>query len=307
MKIPLIKNAVLMIFVMLIAGSSTTNTITFQSASGDSSTVILTYDASPATDNYTLRLNGTSYITFKDMTIQATDSAFAKVIELKNEAHDITFQNNVIKSLIIAGVNDETMALISTTDSVGSNINIHHNSLINGSFAIDLKGKYNYSSGWDINNNTIDDYYYSAIELLNANSVNVSYNEISASPTANITEHKGIYLQQNIGSPIVSKNKISTTTTLKAYGIRVSDCALDSLNPGLIVNNFIQTNGTNNGSCGIIIHNTSNCNLYYNSVNLTGNMTFENYASISIKDSGGTARVLTVQWNATLSKYILST
>jgi len=43
------------------------------------------------------------------------------------------------------------------------------------------------------------------------------------------------------------------------------------------------------------------------SINLTGNMVFENYASISIKDSGGTARVLTVKLDATVGKYILST
>lgn len=43
------------------------------------------------------------------------------------------------------------------------------------------------------------------------------------------------------------------------------------------------------------------------SINLTGNMTFENYASLTIKDSGGTSRTLTCQYNSTLGKYILST
>lgn len=42
------------------------------------------------------------------------------------------------------------------------------------------------------------------------------------------------------------------------------------------------------------------------SINLTGNMTFENYASITAKDSGGNNRTLTCQYNATLGKYILS-
>lgn len=43
------------------------------------------------------------------------------------------------------------------------------------------------------------------------------------------------------------------------------------------------------------------------SINLTGNMTFENYASLTIKDSGGTSRTLTCKYNSTLGAYILST
>jgi hypothetical protein len=43
------------------------------------------------------------------------------------------------------------------------------------------------------------------------------------------------------------------------------------------------------------------------SVNLTGNLVLSNYASITVDDSGGTARTLTVKYNATLGVYILST
>jgi len=43
------------------------------------------------------------------------------------------------------------------------------------------------------------------------------------------------------------------------------------------------------------------------SINLTGNITMENYASITAKDSGGTNRTLTCQYNSTLGRYILST
>lgn len=43
------------------------------------------------------------------------------------------------------------------------------------------------------------------------------------------------------------------------------------------------------------------------SISLTGNMEFLNYASLTIKDSGGTSRTLTCQYDSTLGKYILST
>ena len=52
-----------------IAGASATDTIIFQSESGDSSDVTLTYDAQSAGEDYIVKLTGTDYITFKNLTI----------------------------------------------------------------------------------------------------------------------------------------------------------------------------------------------------------------------------------------------
>ena len=268
-----------------VSGSSATNTITFKSTSGDSSSVILTNNASDNSSNYTLRLNGASHITFQDITIQATDSTFGRVIEILDGVHDLNFSNNIIKTLdSTSGVTNQTMALISTTDSVGNNININNNSFINGSFAIHLIGEGSYSSGWDISNNIINGYNYSAVEVMNAASVNVSSNEISSSPTANMDDHKGIYLIQNSGSPTIIRNKIYAKGGLNTQAISLSDCALDSLSPGLIANNFAQANGSSGQVCGILIHNTKHCYLYYNSTNVLGNST--NSGSLILLDDG---------------------
>jgi len=68
-----------------ITGASETNTITFQSESGDSTDVILTYSAD-STNHYTLMLDGADYIIFKDMTLSSISEVNPRVIEFNNGA-----------------------------------------------------------------------------------------------------------------------------------------------------------------------------------------------------------------------------
>ncbi|MCX6351890.1 MAG: hypothetical protein NTX03_08505, partial [Bacteroidetes bacterium] len=58
----------------VINGTSSINTITFQSASGDSSKVILAYPSSTA-KNYVVHLSGASFISFKKITIKSIGTA----------------------------------------------------------------------------------------------------------------------------------------------------------------------------------------------------------------------------------------
>ncbi len=61
-----------------ITGASATNTITFR---GESRTgTILTYSGSSGTDRATVVLNGTDYISFKNLTIQSTGATYAMAI-----------------------------------------------------------------------------------------------------------------------------------------------------------------------------------------------------------------------------------
>ena len=55
-----------------ISGASAINTITFQSASLDSTKVNLTYSSSASDANWTFRLNGADYVILRKMTIAAT-------------------------------------------------------------------------------------------------------------------------------------------------------------------------------------------------------------------------------------------
>jgi len=77
-----------------ITGSSSTNTITFQSANGDSSSVILNYSPTSTTNNFTVKINAGTYITFNKITIKSSGSSFASVIEMSGT--NISLTNNII-------------------------------------------------------------------------------------------------------------------------------------------------------------------------------------------------------------------
>ena len=76
------------ISIAAVTGASATNTITFQSESGDSTAVILTY--TPAVSyNYTVRYNGCDYVTFSTMTIRAIGATYSTVIDILSSATNI--------------------------------------------------------------------------------------------------------------------------------------------------------------------------------------------------------------------------
>ncbi|OFX90094.1 MAG: hypothetical protein A2W99_17370 [Bacteroidetes bacterium GWF2_33_16] len=78
-----------------IEGSSEINTITIQSASGDTADVKIYYDPATTDLNYTVYLNGSDYLRFKNLSIYSSGtSAFGNVILLKNEVKDIQFDGN---------------------------------------------------------------------------------------------------------------------------------------------------------------------------------------------------------------------
>ena len=268
-------------------GSSATNTIIFQSVSGDSTAVTLAYDAVGSMDNYVVKLDGTAYITFKDMTIEAQDSTYARAFVLGAGAHDLTFSNNIIKTSVNTIIDDDNMSLIFTLDTIGSNVNITNNVLTNSSRAIVLQS-ISQSSNWMINYNIIHGQYARAMELTNGASVMIKGNDIMADTMSYVAGYEGIYLIGNTGSATIEKNKILTTATAFGYGIRLSSCIFDSLSPTTVVNNFVQMycNSTStNLSAGIINHESKYTNIYFNNIRMSGNQA--NSTAITLYD--GTA------------------
>ena len=69
-----------------IAGTSEVNMITFQSASQDSSKVILKHAASSRDDNFVIKLNGASYITFNQINIKTNNQGYGTAVRFENSA-----------------------------------------------------------------------------------------------------------------------------------------------------------------------------------------------------------------------------
>jgi len=256
-------------------GSSATNTITFQSASGDSSLVTLKYNATGAANNYVVKLDGTSYIKFKGIHFQATDSTYARVFDLTNGVHDLSLENNIIEAQVRSYADNDKMIPVCGLDSMGSNVSVQNNVITNGTNAIDLLASTG-ATNWQIKNNIIHGHYTKGIHIKNGMSPNIIGNDIAQDSAFSASIYYGIYLEDNSGTPIIKMNKILSKISQIAFGIRMNNCAFSATNRGQIVNNFfnVHANSTSTTTTtGILVYNTPNLDIFYNNILVSGAQT----------------------------------
>ncbi|OFY04206.1 MAG: hypothetical protein A2W93_05775 [Bacteroidetes bacterium GWF2_43_63] len=258
----------LLTFTGAIPGIGPDAPITFQSASGVPSDVVLQHSASTSSDNYVVDLNGARYLTFKNMTLKALDIYLGNCVVFRNNSRNNTLEGNIITGIATTSTNVSMAVVINKAASLDSNIVIRNNILINGSFGIYCYGTS--SSSLERNNviegNTISNYYVAGIQSFYQTNISISNNVISTN-SVNATQY-GIYLQYNDFSQI-EKNRINIP---KYNGLYLYYCDANSTNRGLVSNNFITVEGASNAN-GMIIQYTNYYNFYHNSVNCTSSGT----------------------------------
>ena len=255
-----------------ISGVSSVNTITFQSLSGNNNDVIITHSASGSADNYTIKLDGADYICFKNMTIKATGTDYARAIDINEIATNNKFQGNKIVGITTTSTYSDFALVYSTsgTNSLDS-LNIFDSNIFeNGSY-----GMYYYGSGSGslenntiISNNQFINQYYAAIYLYYQNSPTIISNVITTNTL--YTTFYGISASYCDNELKILKNKISIPNG--GYGIRIYYSDGITGQEGLIANNFVSVNATSTGY-GIYNYYSTFQNIYYNSVNITGTNT----------------------------------
>ncbi len=262
-----------------ITGISATNTVTFQSTSNDSSTVNITHDAVNISDNYVVKIDGISNITFKNLGFTALDASFANVFVLENDAQNISLENNIIKTDNSAAFDNDNMFLISGI--VGNNITIKNNSLLGSTKAIVLDAT-SPQSLWKINNNNIYGNYTSAIVLDKAISVEVMGNNITSDTNVCFSHYKAIVLNDNTGTAKIKANSIINKETSTPTGIELNNCNFSTATSAIVANNMILLRASASTDLVSAISNnlSSNVNYYFNTINIAG--IHANSASLSL-------------------------
>ncbi|MCF8297277.1 MAG: hypothetical protein K9J13_07025, partial [Saprospiraceae bacterium] len=249
-----------------ISGLSSTNTITFQSASGDSTDVNLTYAPTTSTTNWTVRLNGVSHITFKNLTLSSTGVTYGRVVEFINGADTNVFTNNQIIAPV--GTSSSFAGFYSYTGYSNDNL-IQNNRIVNGYYGMYIRGQSttNLASGWRILNNIFEDQYTYGIYTYYLDAPVISGNTINA--TTSYTSFYGIFSGYSMNNTQITKNQISYSSTT-GYCIYLNGCNNGThTNDALIANNFISQN-TNITRYGIYQTNCQDINYYHNSINIIG-------------------------------------
>jgi len=202
-------------------GTSSANQIIFQSASFDSSKVILSYANATSEANYVVKFNGASYITFKNMTIQSTNPTFARVLELATASNYNQFLNNVFISPATTTTSNNNAVIYSygnTTSTHCQYNQFRYNAILNGSYGIYFSG-YSYPStyGFVANNNLVKDFYYQGIFVQSYRGIETNNNIMSSTSSTTLY---GIYLSSFGYNSYCNNNTITLTSTSGAYGIQ---------------------------------------------------------------------------------------
>ena len=249
------------------AGVSTVNTITFQSATGDSTSVTLMFQATSGTNNWVVRFNGASNITFKKMTLYASGLSNSYVFVLLSGSKRITITNCILMSDTISGL-ITTGCIYSDATNVGVDyLIVSNNVLIGGYYSI-----YWYGSSTNkkkhvlIENNSIIGYHKYGIRCYYADSVYIRYNSIINKTTSSTNYAVDVYY--NIGASEVIGNKIHLQGTGSQYGITSGYKFVSNSAPMLVANNFVSQVGSTGTVYAIYLETTNYVNLYYNSVSV---------------------------------------
>jgi parallel beta-helix repeat protein len=247
-----------------ILGASSTNTITFQSETNDSTLVVLSFSSTSPTANYTLRLNGADYVTFHKITIEATNTSHGRAIDISGSANHNSFTNNIIRGVSTTSTSVNLGVVFSSSSSVNSENQFIQNRIESGSYGLYIEGNpTNGSGGWLVNNNVFYNQYTRGVYLSSL------INPIIFNNTVNTNSNYSTYvaiLPETCSGLKLSNNKILAHSG-GSTGIWLYGCYGTNTNPCIVSNNFVSVSGINNGNLhGLYITDGSFIQVLHNTV-----------------------------------------
>ncbi|MCF8218790.1 MAG: lamin tail domain-containing protein, partial [Bacteroidales bacterium] len=253
-----------------INGASATNTITFQSATGDSSDVTLQYTAANAGENHVVKLEGTSYITFKDMTFKSQDNTWPRVFAMNSGADNISLTNNRFEGVDLSGgTSAADSALVIVEDSIGNGFTFTNNYLQGGTHGLNISG--NGINNVTVTNNEFINQWSIGARINGANAPEIKNNRVETNSMHN--SFNGIQVVNANGTFEIAYNEVYAASSIIGYGIRVESSIGDSLNHAQVYNNMATVRGVAGSttiSAGLINIESRFIDYYYNTFRTIG-------------------------------------
>jgi hypothetical protein len=246
-----------------ISGVSAQNTVTFESAKGNNSDVVLTSTSSDA--DFTVGLNSTSFVTFENMTIENKTGNTGNAVKIDGAAKNIKFKNVVFDGNDRPATGANSAVIYSTAGASKSNISFEDCEVNNGSVGLYKGGSASADSRTSITGTLFFNQYESAITLSNEASPIISNNVISS--VSNNKNYKAISLDQVNGSLIVSNNVVNAVNG--TYGIAMNNCSGENNNYASVTNNSVNVGGESAMYGLYLSGSTDNVVFNFNRIKLT--------------------------------------
>jgi len=229
-----------------------THTITFQSLTGDSTDVILKYDAGGDADNFLMTLKRCRYVTFRGMTFQALDKTYNRIITIEDYAEYLTIENCVFKgryntNAVVRG------AHIQASNALLDHLKIRHNHFSRASYGIfcNSSGKNNLYP--EIQYNRFDSTGYCAVYLNTAEAPRIMHNAVNYATY-------GMHISTSANATVIQSNILKNVV----FGMHLTSLKSASGYESFITNNLIAAN--RRGRTGIEITHSYYFNVYNNTV-----------------------------------------
>ena len=246
-----------------ISGVSAQNTVTFESAKGNNSDVILCSNTADA--SYTVGLKNTAFVTFENLTIENKTGHTGNAVRLDGATKNIKFKNVVFEGSDRPTTGANSAVIYSTSNAAKSNISVEDCEINNGSIGIYKGAAPTADSRTIITGTLFFNQYESAIALTNESSPVISNNVISS--VSSYKNYKAIALDQANGNLIISNNVVNAVNG--TYGVALNNCLGDQDNYASITNNSINIGGESAMYGLYLTGSTDNVVFNFNRVKLT--------------------------------------
>lgn len=250
-----------------IPGVSALNTIVFDSKSGERTDVIVSNKTSDAT----IVLNGTSYVSFENITIDHKAATYGNCVRAEGKTKHLTFKNVIFDGVETEakGVNSAVVYLTAT--AAKNDFNMHDCELNNGSIGLSKSGvsAEDMDSKTSITGNLFFNQSETGLSLAFEDAPEVANNVVSS--VSNYKGYTAIALNAAANQIIVTKNVVNAPNG--STGLALTNCNAQPTSLGQITNNSIVA-----GNSGISINgNTDNQLLNFNRVKLSINASGKTY------------------------------
>jgi hypothetical protein len=265
-----------------IPGASALNTVTFESKSGSNADAIISY----ATADATVILNGASYVSFENITIDHKTATYGNCLRVEGKSTNLHFKSVIFEGVEVARTGANSATIYFSPSAPKSNIAFEDCDINNGSDGI-IKGGASADvpdTKTSITGSLFFNQYESALVLANEDAPVITSNVVSTLST--YKEYQGLNLQNISNSLIVSNNIV--TAANGSVGLSMKDCVAQANNMGQITNNSIAVGG-NSQTYGVYLSGaTDNQILNFNRIKLTvaGNQVGKNQAYYKNAGSG---------------------
>lgn len=255
-----------------LAGLSRVNTLTLEGLGSTPEEVLVSSDLwiePPYSDDKeklyygVITLRGSSFITFRNLSVATSNEYFPSLIRLTDGASDITVENCHFEAPTIPnplhGLSAINIYNTSDAPAVSNNISISDSEFVGGCSAIKLGSFYNTipeMSGISICNNRFSKQAFQGVYIMMADEVEILGNTFISSETENVKPYSHVIDLSITGPGRIEGNDIQYAQP-GTFGLYLRSLNGSEDNPIVIANNVIDIDCVDESGAGIQIYNNN--------------------------------------------------